>query len=259
MNALCQMDAIQKLLSASNSKRHSILIEGCKGSGKTYLARKFAQFLDIPDFVICYPKVDEVKETIHTCYLSSTPVVICIENIDDGSLNAAYALLKFLEEPLSTVYIVVTCRDVTNIPDTILSRCVTINIAPPTQGDISSYCAEKYPDTAKISDNVLLQCATSFSHVDDVMKLNSSQISYICNLSNMMKFNDTVSNIVWRLNHYEDNSEAPLDIVLNYLIHFAPTNHIKKAAIECAKEYSASRISISAILSKFAFECKYCE
>ena len=55
------------------------------------------------------------------------------------NLNAANALLKVLEEPTKNTVIIILADDLTNLPQTILSRCQVLRFLPVAKGEIKSY------------------------------------------------------------------------------------------------------------------------
>lgn len=260
MNFKCQEQPLKELDVLRLSDRHSVLIEGPSGSGKTYLAMQYANMLDIPDFQLISPKVDDIKNTIDACTQINNRVVICIENLDIGVAGASYALLKFLEEPLPNVYIVVTCRNLQFVPDTIISRSAVVVTAPPVELDIATYSiaanASKF-DELKFSE--LWKCVRTFKDADIVLNMTQDQIAYFNKLPELTKFSDTVSNLVWKISHYDDNSECPVDLVIRYIMNTVNTDHMRRAGIECLNDLSLKRLASHAVLSKFVFEAKYCE
>ncbi len=260
MNFVCQQAALHELQTLANADRHSILIEGPQGSGKSYLAMQYAQMLNIGDFQDVLPKVDVLKETINACLQLDNKVVLCIENLDTGVASAAYVLLKFLEEPLPNTYIIVTCRNINNVPDTIVSRSAVVSTAPPVDSDISSYALSKNADRFhQLSRTRLWQCVRTFRDADTVLNLDTSKVEYFQNLENVAQFRDTVSNLIWKLSHYGDNTDTPVELVIRYIMDIINTTHVRKAGIECIRDLAQGRIAAHAVLARFVFECKYCE
>lgn len=260
MNFKCQEQSLIELDALRLNDRHSVLIEGPSGSGKTYLAMQYANMLNISDFQVIPPKVDEIKNTVDTCMQLTNPVVLCIENLDIGVAAASYALLKFLEEPLPNVYIVVTCRNLKNVPDTIISRSAVVVTAPPVDIDIATYSIAANPskfDELKFTE--LWKCVRTFKDADTVLNMTPEQVMYFHKLPELTKFNDTVSNLVWKISHYEDNSECPVDLVIRYIMNIVNTAHIRHVGVECLNDLALKRIASHAVLAKFIFEAKYCE
>ena len=75
----------------------------------------------------------------------------------------------------------------------------------------------------------------------------------------MLQFKETVSNIVWGLGHYEDNTETNIQFVFNFIVATTNSDRIKRYAISCVQDLLKSRIAAHAVLAKFVFECKYGE
>lgn len=260
MNACCQVSAISQLQQFADRDIHSVVIEGPEGCGKTFVAKLFAKMLGISDFMVVAPKVSELKQAMNSCMDLGTPTILCVENLDTGVSAASYSLLKFLEEPLSSVYVVVTCRNIENIPDTIVSRCLVATVATPLDTDLVNYAnlinSAAYTNVAK---SPIWRCVRTFKDVDRVIGFRPEQLAYFQSLSSVLRFKDTVSNLMWKLGHFEDNSEAPVVLVIRYLVEIAQEPHIKQAGIRCITELSKSRIAAHAVIAKFIFECKYCE
>lgn len=258
MKFLSQSEPIESLKVLATSGRHSVLISGPKGSGKTYLAKQFASMLNISDFQTVSAKVDDIRNTISSCLSINNKVVICIENLDTGVAGAAYSLLKFLEEPAEHVYIVVTVRNIQRVPDTILSRSALVTTAPPTYSDIEQYSSAKnFARFSQLEHQVIWKCVKTFSEADMVMNLTNEQLIYFDSLSSITSFNDIISNMCWKLVHYNDNTEAPAELVIRYLMEIVNTSQIKRCGINCLSDISSGRIATHAAIAKFLFEMKY--
>lgn len=257
MNFICQQEAISQLKSLAEHQQHGVLIVGDSGSGKTYLARQYAKFLGIADFYMINPAVSDLRGMIDTCIDSGTPVVICIENLDSGVLQASYPLLKLIEDCPKHIYVVVTCNNYYAIPDTIPSRCALVTVNPPTRSDIDQYAKSKDEDTYdRLHENLIWSCVKGFKDADTVLGFNAEQLNYFKNLQRILTFKDTVSNISWKLQHFEDRSETPLPLVLRYLMKLLGPGD-QRVFIECLNDLAENRISKNAIVSKLVFELKY--
>lgn len=260
MNFVCQKESIQLLSALADSDSHSILIEGVEGSGKTYLAKQYSNMIHSHDFQVIEPTVQSIRDAVEECQRVDNKVVICIENLDKGVLGAAYTLLKFLEEPTKNVYIVVTCRNVKKLPDTIISRTAGLTTSPPLDQDLVEYAEHKnFSVYHNIKNSKVWSCVRTLNDVDSVLNMTAPQIDYFNNLYSKMSFKDTVSSLMWDFGHYPDNTSAPVDLVIRCIINATDSNHIKQAGIACLSDLSLGRIADHAVLAKFAFECKYCE
>ena len=252
--------ALQQLRILAEHHRHSILIDGPTSCGKSYLVTQFAKMLGIEDVIFVKPSVDNVRSVIAEAYSQSTEAVICIENLDTGVLAASYALLKFLEEPPSYIYIVVTCRNRKYVPDTIISRSSIISITPPTDADVRAYAKSNldYAKFDKLSKLDIWQAVKSFSDVDYVADLTASQIEYYQNAINLISSKKSVSDIVWALGHFEENTTTNLTFMLQYImVKWYNYGSIREACIDCLKQLNQNRLASHAILAKFVLECKY--
>ena len=256
----CQSSACKSLDELASYHRHNILIEGDSGLGKTTLAKYYANKLHIDDFVIVKSSVDSIRGIVENCIHLNTPVVVCIENLDSGVKSAAYALLKQLEEPNEYTYIVVTCSRAQKVPDTIVSRSSVVSIGHPTEMDLLIYLNNtNHPRTQKVKNSPLWKAAHSFADVDVLLNLDDKKTEYITKLNTDILSNEPVSNIVWRLGHFEDNTELPIRIALQYIIAVCGDRHIKNSAIQCMRTINDGNIAAHAALSMFMLDVKYCE
>ena len=255
----CQKEPIQELKHLADSDRHSVLVEGPSGCGKSYLAKQYAAMLGISDFAVINPTVQDIRDSINGSYNLDSPIVLCIENLDCGVPAASYTILKFLEEPLSHVYLVVTCRNVnTGVPDTIVSRCACVSMSAPVDVDIENYA--QVVDAARyemMKSTPIWRAVRTFKDIDSVIRFNQSQIDYFNSLQSSLNFSDTISALAWKLGHYDDGSETDILFVINYLMCVSNSGHVRKHAIQCARELSQSRIAPHAVVAKFLFDCKY--
>lgn len=260
MIANCQKVALSELNDLAQSGRQSILIEGPPGCGKSYLSRQFSNIQNISDFYQVAPKVADIREAMDACLSIKNPVVIEIDNLDTGVPAASYTLLKSLEEPLPNVYILVTCRNIQRVPDTIISRSAIVTVSPPTMSDIDNYGREK--DLLKfnnVSSRLVWQCVRSFSDADQVLGMSLDEIMYYESLSEVCKFKDTVSNIIWKLSHYDSGSECNVELAIRSVIELMKNSFVTRCGIECITELNRGRMSPTAVLGKFVFNAKYCE
>ena len=258
MNFINQHCCLSELEMFASHRRQNILIAGSVGCGKSYLAKQYANMLGIVDFQIVDAKVNTIREVIDTCYQVGNPVVLCIENLDIGTVAASYTILKFLEEPAPNVYLVITCRNIDNIPDTIVSRCAIINVPHVVSSDLVHYALSKDAEQYKLLSNTnVWACATSFTDVDTLLMLNSAQLSYISNIYNVLNSGDCVSSIVWNLQKFPDGTPTPTELVFRYILRSAPSPSAWNSAHACLQSMQSGNISTHATLSKFVFMYKY--
>lgn len=260
MNFICQKYSLEELQKLANNDRHSILIEGPPGCGKTYLSKQYARMLDVYDFAEVAPKVNDIRESVDSCLQLDNRVVLCIENLDKGVSGASYTLLKSLEEPYPNMYIVITCRNINDVPDTIISRSTVVSACPPVDSDLDLFARSVNPEKYfKLAKSRIWNCIRTLGDVNIILNMSDEHIGYFNTLDDLSRFKDPISNIVWKLGHFDDKSETPVELVIRYIMEFINTNHVKRAGIECISNLAKGRVAQHAILAKFAFECKYCE
>lgn len=260
MDLKFQSEAIEELNQLANSDRHSLLIEGPAGCGKTYLAKQYGKYVGFNDFVLVQPTVQSIRDALDASFNLSNPVLFCIENLDMGVAAASFTLLKFLEEPTSNVYIVVTCRNRFKLPDTIISRSTCVSVSAPIPSCIDDYAEIK--DAVKfrsLSTLSVWKGVRNLSDVDYVYRLTTDQVYYFEELKNALNFKDPISNIMWKLGHYSDNTATDILFVLNYLMGVNNNKRVHRYLIECIRDITLSRIASHAVLAKFLLECKYGE
>ena len=253
-----QSAAIEQLRSLALADRHSILIEGIPGCGKSYLSKQYASMVGCEDVVVVDPTVGKLREIIESCYNIPGKIGVCIENLDVGVVSSSYTVLKFLEEPKSNVYVIVTCRNSYRVPDTIISRSSVITVVPPTVDDLVKYA--NYRDTAKytkLKGSPIYSIVRSYSDIDKLFSFDYDKIQYLESLSNLLVFKDSVSTLSWNLTHFEDGSDIPLDIIIRYILILVDDSYKKSCCLDALNDLSDKRISNHAIISKLLLECKY--
>ena len=257
MDFQCQTEAINNLKLLAEHKQHGVLIVGDSGSGKTHLAKHYSKLLGIPDFYIINPVISDLRTMIDSCVTNGTQAVLCIENLDSGVIQSSYPLLKLIEDCPSYLYVVVTCNNYYAIPDTIPSRCALVSVNPPTKSDIEQYAKSKDFDAYDfVSKNKVWSCVKGFNDADIALKFTVEQLKYFNNLPSVVNSKDSISNISWKLQHYDDNSETPTVFILRYLMNEFD-GYVRRVCIDCLNDLADNRISKSAILSKLLFEIKY--
>jgi len=254
----CQSESVNQLNNLASYDRHSILVDGPDGCGKTYLCRYYSNLVNADDFVVVDPSVNSIRDTLNECYNLDHNIVVCIENLDKGSVAASYTLLKFLEEPKTNVYTIVTCVNIRYVPDTIISRCSCISVSPPISYDIDEYSRLKDDRKYKqLSTRPIWKCVRTFKDVDLIYNMKPEHVDYYQSLEPERLFKDNVSNLTWNLGHYPDGSETPIDLVIRYILCNTSDKHLIQTCNECYRDMLSARVAKHAVLAKFVFEGKY--
>lgn len=174
--------AVRLLRAAAGGKRpgHAYLFYGTEGTGKRTLARIFAQALLCggeeekpcgrchaclkfskgvhPDFTVVrkpqdksFLVVDQVRALREEIYVRPNEAehrIVLIENCETMNLAAANALLKVLEEPPSYAVFLLTANNQRLIPETIVSRCVGVELFEVGNQDAENWVQENFPAAA---------------------------------------------------------------------------------------------------------------
>ena len=256
-----QVESLHILKKLADTSRQSVLIEGPSGCGKTFLAKQYANMNNVEDFVVVPPKVSEIREAVDRCSSMDNRVLICIENLDEGVKGASYTILKSLEEPSPNVFIVITCRNIEGVPDTIISRSSVVTVSPPTSNDLVAYAESR--DFAKyhsVKDSKVCRCARSFADIDSILSMDANKIEFYEKVSSAASFKDCVSTIAWNISHYENSKDEPnLDIVVRCIADSIGTKFATKCALTCIDDLHSKSLSKNAVLARFVMNIKYCE
>ena len=259
MKLTCQQEAYSALMNLAKSNSHSVLITGTRGCGKTWLSREYGKLLNVDDFVLVSPTVAAIREVGDACSVLTTPIVLCIENLDTGVNAASQVLLKFLEEPRNNVYIVVTVRNIDSVPATIRSRSKLVTVAVPRDTDKHIYAAEKLSkvDYQKIAASPIFKACSGFSDIDEMAALSVDQLGYLTDLVKCTRSADSISNLTWKLNHYPDNSPIDLNLALRCIHATTSSAVVRQLCAERIADLELGRIAPHAIAARFLFDCKY--
>lgn len=154
----------------NNKVPHAFLLYGIRGIGKTTIARIIAKclscknsskisnpcnecqscksftnnnHLDIMEIdAASRTGVDDIRDIIDACQYS--PVlgkykIFIIDEVHMLSKSAFNALLKTLEEPPAHVKFIFATTEINKIPETILSRCISLQLKPISNEILSNY------------------------------------------------------------------------------------------------------------------------
>jgi len=120
---------------------HAYLFAGSRGTGKTSIARIFAEKVgatgnDLYEIDAASNRgiddVREIRESVQTLPFESKYKVYIIDEAHMLTKEAWNAFLKTLEEPPSYVIFILATTEIEKIPETVLSRCQTFQFKKPT-------------------------------------------------------------------------------------------------------------------------------
>lgn len=137
-------DHVVKVLeseSKSGNISHAYLFSGTRGTGKTSIARIFAESIgtspnDIYEIdAASNTSVEDIRtlnESVFTLPFESKYKVYILDEVHMLSKSANNALLKTLEEPPQHVVFILATTETHKIPETVLSRCEVFSFKKPS-------------------------------------------------------------------------------------------------------------------------------
>lgn len=135
------VDVLEKSI-ANNKLSHAYLFFGTRGTGKTSIARIFAEKIDVSANDLYeidaasntgVEHIRELRESVHTLPFDSPYKVYLLDEVHMLSKSAFNALLKTLEEPPKHVIFILATTELHKIPDTVISRCQLYTFKKPTE------------------------------------------------------------------------------------------------------------------------------
>lgn len=125
---------------------HAYLFSGSRGTGKTSIARIFAEAIgttqnDLYEIDAASNRgiddIRELREAVNVLPLESEKKVYIIDEVHMLTKEAFNALLKTLEEPPKHVIFVLATTEFDKLPETIVSRCQSFTFNKPSQSILS--------------------------------------------------------------------------------------------------------------------------
>ncbi|MFM2424295.1 MAG: hypothetical protein RLZZ70_686 [Candidatus Parcubacteria bacterium] len=121
---------------------HALLFSGTRGTGKTTMARIFAEAIGTSSIDLYeidaasnrgIDDIRELREAVHTAPYESPYKVYIIDEVHMLTKEAFNALLKTLEEPPAHVVFILATTEEEKLLDTILSRCQVFRFRSPSR------------------------------------------------------------------------------------------------------------------------------
>jgi len=253
LNFDCQADALLSLRNLADSDAHSIILCGMLSCGKTHLAWRYSDLVHTDNFISVPSKMTDIKSIVDDCSSLNTSVTICFENIDTGVLGVSNALLKLLEEPPKNVYIVITCKNISNVLSTVVSRCIVVSVMNPTQKDLLTYASKIH--FSMNTDSDMWNSLYDFSDIDIISKLTQDQILYFESCLKTVYSKDPIIVKLWKIQKFPDGNPVPTKLLIQYIMHMSKSSVVSNCGRSCIHDIMSGKIASHAALAKFLLDC----
>lgn len=164
----------------SNYLPKNIIIVGEKFSGKKTLVYEIAKIKNL-EIKTIENNVFAIREISSSLYKN---IIYLFADIDIWSKASFSALLKLLEEN-SQNYFILTCRNIQNLPDTVVSRCIVYYMEQYTADQIGNNYCNNIGQTKLYSEELL-------NFVDKIIdRIDNTHISNVFNIENQLKLKES--------------------------------------------------------------------
>lgn len=233
MNLINKEQPLQELQSHN---QNLLIVYGLEGSGRKTLLQHFAK-LQHRLYVPIENKIDNIREINDLAYQTTEPLLICIENGDDLTIQAQNALLKLSEEPPVNVRVAVVVENLNTLLPTTLSRGVTVQMSFITKEHIGEYLENK-PNFAELKPEevkAIMDIAATFGDVDDLLQVDISEFIKFCdkiifNIDSVSEVNAFKITKSLKLKD-EDLGYKPL-LLLNSINHLLPKKNLTNRVLK---------------------------
>lgn len=131
-----QAQVVAKLATLSTATMPSaLLLLGDEGSGKEYIATRFAKYIELELVKL----TDQTSAEELIAFMQSPITKLYLLELNTVSEKAQNKFLKFIEEPSSTVKIILTACSTIGVLPTILNRCNIITLDPYSIDELKSF------------------------------------------------------------------------------------------------------------------------
>lgn len=209
-----QKDLIKKIQSYSfRNFPHTVLLVGESGCGKHTL---------VSDIIAPHLKLDVVDITDGICLERildiQTKAVPCLYLINTSKLTdkEQNVILKFIEEPMSTYFIVLLAESIESLIDTIPARCTVFNFGPYSKEELCEFIDDKSEDNL----NAVLSVVSTPSQAKMTNSQKLIKMKTMCEVMvskiSTVAFDNLISQVD-KINCKEDEDKFDGNVFLNLL------------------------------------------
>lgn len=192
---------------------HSVVLQGERGSGKHLVSSYISkEILGIPLIDI----TDKISfETINNIYRNPSPTIYLI-NVDDLVEKDQNSLLKFIEEPLKTIFIILLCEDASSLLLTVYNRCVVFEMESYLQDELEGFISDDVTDK-----DLVLKVVKTPGKLKQLNVTNISNLVDLCdkivNKIEFASYSNTLS-IADKINYKDNYDKFDIDVFFDTLI-----------------------------------------
>lgn len=213
MNILGQDKILRKIdrLNIDNFPR-SLLLVGERGSGKhlitNYISSKLGlEIIDISN--------DISQEMIETIYVQVTPRIYLIDT-SVISVKAENTILKFLEEPSKSAFIILLTTSKNLLLSTIVNRCQSWELEKYSEEVLSTFIENKE------NKEIILQVANTPGKIKDISSCGLNDIMSLCNKIIEVVSTNNISNtltIVNKISFKDEKDKYDFDLFVDIMLY----------------------------------------
>lgn len=140
MSIIGQKDLLENLKSLLESGvvPRCIILRGGRRSGKTYLAKEISKLI-AKYSVVVGKSVDDIRTMIDLAYKVADTTCYTIDDLDKVSIGAKNCLLKVTEEPPRKAHLLLTCSNLSHVPETLISRSAVLHLKDYSEKSLAEY------------------------------------------------------------------------------------------------------------------------
>lgn len=249
---------ILKELKEKNRFPKFMIIQGGKGWGKKLLCKEISKLLNF-DIVFFDNKVDEIRECIQLAYTQTSPIIYVLKDGDSMSIAAKNSLLKVVEEPPTSAYIILLVENEQNMLNTILSRAFLLKLNPYSSLELKQYANQLDTDLTEDELNKIIDICECPGEIKLFLEGESKDLYSFCSkvIENLPKV--TLSNAlkIPKKVKYNDSVEGfDINLFLNTLSYLSFKEFLKDRDIGYQK-FCLLINQIKAVITKPAINKLY--
>ena len=225
----------KKLLNKLNSYTidsfpHSSLIIGEEGSGKHLICSYIKDFLNLPLLDITENISDEY---INTIYRNPNPTIYMVD-LEKMTEKEQNILLKFIEEPLKTAFIILLCENRNALLDTVYNRCVIFEMDLYTKDELSNFISSSEDKdlilaVLRTPGKILNTNLSNIRSIYDICDKMVDKLS-IANFSNTLTIKD-------KINYKDEYNKFDINIFFDMLIYNLYNKYLLENNIKIYRMY----------------------